>query len=531
MGVYLNPGPAMLRQGRRSRIYVDKSQLIGYLNSVICTEQKYVCVSRPRRFGKSMAANMVCAYYDRTVDGAAEFAGLEIARDPSFDAERNQYDVIRINMQEFLSSTHDVDALLLLLQRSIMRELLREYAGFDPLADAGLPFCMSDVYAQTSRPFVVIIDEWDCVMREMQDDHDAQRRYLDFLRLWLKDRPYVALCYMTGILPIKKYGTHSALNMFSEFSMVDPRQMAPFMGFTDAEVRGLCAVWDRSYSECRAWYDGYRLPFTERETLEAYSPKSVVEAMTSGIFSSYWNQTETFEALRRYIDLDMDGLHEKVVELVAGGSVPVNTGTYTNDMTTLNSADDVLTLLIHLGYLTYDAPSGRALVPNREVMGEFANSVSAGAKRWAEVSRSIAASDDLLDRLIAGDTGAVAAGVQQAHEDAASIIAYNDENSLACTLRLAFFSAIRRWRLVREMPAGKGFADLTLVPLASAPAGTPGIVIELKYGESAETALAQIRERGYDRALDDLASAGDLVLCGIAYDPKTKTHGCVIERA
>ena len=528
MGMYLNPGADMLRQGRRSRIYVDKSAMISFLNSVVGTEQKYVCVSRPRRFGKSMAANMVCAYYDRTVDGAAEFAGLQIAADPSFDAERNRYDVVRINMQEFLSATHEVGALLNLLQRTVVRELTRAYAELDPVADAGLPFCMSDVYGQTGRQFVVVIDEWDCVMREMQADHEAQKRYLDFLRLWLKDRAYVALCYMTGILPIKKYGSHSALNMFSEFSMVDARQMAPYVGFTDGEVRALCDVWGRDYIDCRAWYDGYRLRQTDTVSVEAYSPKSVVEAMTSGVFSSYWNQTETFEALRRYIDLNMDGLHDHVVRLVSGDRVPVNTGTYVNDMTTLNSADDVLTLLIHLGYLTYDAESEETFVPNREVMGEFANAVRAGG--WDEVSRSIEGSDGLLDSLIALDHEAVAAGVERAHEDAASIIAYNEENSLACTLRLAFFSAIRRWRIVREAPAGKGFADMTLVPLAARP-DAPGIVIELKWGSAPEDAIEQIRERGYDRALDGLAAAGRVLLCGIAYDPKTKRHSCAIERA
>ena len=226
----------------------------------------------------------------------------------------------------------------------------------------------------------------------------------------------------------------------------------------------------------------------------------------------------------------MDGLHDRVVELIAGGRVTVNTGTYVNDMTTLNSADDVLTLLVHLGYLTYDARTREAFVPNREVMGEFANSVSQGGS-WREVSRSIADSEALLDALVAGDADAVAQGVEHAHEDAASIIDYNGEASLAATLRLAFFSAIRRWRLVREAPAGKGFADLVLVPLASAPAGTPGVVIELKYGATTDEALAQIRERGYGRALEGLAAAGNVVLCGIAYDPKAKTHTARIERA
>lgn len=523
MGVFLNPGSDMFRRGRRTRIYVDKSGLIAYLNSVLGTERMYVCVSRPRRFGKSMAANMVSAYYDRTVDGAVEFAGMAIADDPSFDEQRNAYDVIKINIQEFLSSTSDVDALLARLQSLVCRELQVAYPEVEPLVPGDLAQTMADINAQTKRQFVIIIDEWDCLMRERQADHAAQKAYLDFLRLWLKDRPYVALCYMTGILPVKKYGSHSALNMFDEFSMVAADEMAPYMGFTEDEVRDLCATWGRDFDECKAWYDGYRLDGAG----SVYNPQSVVRAMQTGRFGSYWTRTETYEALKRYIDMDFDGLHAKVVELVAGGCVPVNPDTYANDMTTFARADDVLTLLVHLGYLGYDFGRGEAFVPNREVAGEFANSVADGG--WDEVARSIAASERLLDALLAGDVEAVAHGVERAHEDAASVIAYNDENALACTLRLAFFSANRRYRLVREAPAGKGFADLLMVPLASA-GDIPGVVVELKWNASPEEALAQIRERGYARAFGPRAPQCGIVLCGIAYDAKNKRHACVIER-
>ncbi len=524
MGVFLNPGPAMLRRGRNSKPYVDKSMLIAQLNSVLGTERLYVCVSRPRRFGKSMAANMVSAYYDRTVDGAAEFAGLAIASDPSFDQERNRYDVLKLNIQEFWSATGNVAKLVERINVFVCRELQRAYPEIDFIEPESLPQSLSDIYAQTGRQFVIIIDEWDCIMRESADDHDAQKAYLDFLRAWLKDRPFVALAYMTGILPVKKYGTHSALNMFDEFSMLEPFEMAPFMGFTSEEVAALCQEWGRDLGECRAWYDGYRLPGVG----EVYAPRSVVRAMQSGEFSSYWTQTETFEALRKYIDMDLDGLHGKVVELVGGGRVEVNTGTYSNDMTTLNSADDVLTLLVHLGYLAYDKSTREVFVPNREVAGEYANATS--DKGWSEVVRSIAASEKLLDALLAGDAEAVASGVEQAHADAASVIAYNHEEDLACTLRLAFYSAMRRYRLVREAPAGKGYADLLMVPLKSS-GDIPGVVVELKWGASAQEAVAQIRERAYADAFRGTSAENRTILCGIAYDPKTKRHACAIEPA
>ncbi len=524
MGVFLNPGAGMLRRGRNSNPYVDKSMLIAHLNSVVNTEHLYMCVSRPRRFGKSMAANMVSAYYDRTVDGAAEFAGLAIACDPSFDRQRNSYDVLKLNMQEFWSSTGRVDKLVARINTLVCRELEMTYPDAMFLDPGFLPQSMNDVYAQTGRQFVIVIDEWDCIMRESAEDHDAQKAYLDFLRAWLKDQPFVALAYMTGILPVKKYGSHSALNMFDEFSMVDPLEMAPYMGFTSDEVAALCQEWGRDLNECKAWYDGYHLPGAG----EVYAPRSVVRAMMTGEFSSYWTQTETFEALRKYIDMDLDGLHGKVVELVGGGRVEVNTQTYSNDMTTLNSADDVLTLLIHLGYLAYDKGTREAFVPNREVAGEYANATQ--DEGWSEVARSIAASEKLLRALLAGDAEAVAAGVEQAHSDAASIIAYNHEEDLACTLRLAFYSAMRRYRLVREAPAGKGYADLLMVPLKSS-GDIPGVVVELKWGASAQGAIAQMRERDYAAAFRGTSAEHRTILCGIAYDPKTKRHTCTIERA
>ena len=382
MGVYLNPGATMLRRGRASGVYVDKSPMIAHLNRVLNTERLYACVSRPRRFGKTMAANMVSAYYDRTVDGAAEFAGLAIAEDPSFEANRNRFDVLKLNIQDFLSETRDVPALLERLQRFCCAEIAREYPDV-PLFDPGdLPTVMSDVFYATGRQFVVVIDEWDCVMRETPSDCDGQRLYHDFLRSWLKDRPCIALCYMTGILPIKKFGTQSALNMFDEYSMVSPMELAPSMGFTESEVAGLCERWGRDLNELRAWYGGYAL----RGAGSAFIPLSVARAVETGYLRRYWAQTETIGALGCHIGRDPNGLRDKVTRLAGGMRVPVNTETFVNDMTTFGSADDVLTLLVHLGYLAYDAERREAFVPNREIAGEYANAMRLAG--WDEIAET-----------------------------------------------------------------------------------------------------------------------------------------------
>lgn len=507
MGYLLNPGADVFRMDRSSEFYVDKSGLFSYLNRVIRTPERFVCVSRPRRFGKSMAANMVGAYYDRSVDASLEFTGLEASRAPEFDTQRNRYDVIRINMQDMLSASGDVEGLISYVTKFLVRDIRATYPHVDLFDTGNLASCINDTYIQTGTQFVIVIDEWDCVMREMQNNPVEQERYLDFMRTWLKDRAYVALCYMTGILPIKKYGSHSALNMFNEISMTSPFELAPYMGFTEEEVAELCRRKKVNLQECLSWYDGYTVKGTRNTSFRVCNPRSVVRAMMTGVFDGYWSETESYIAIQRYIDLDMDGLHGKIVELLAGAHVKVDLSLYTNDMANPQSADDVLVLLIHLGYLTYDRERGEVYIPNREIMGEFASSVRRG-EGWNEVLRSIDASEDVLDALVVGNSAAVAAGVERAHEDASSIIAYNDENALAATLRLALFSAIRRWRIVREMPAGSGFADFTLVPLASAPSGTPGVIIELKYGDSAQHALDQIKQRGYHRALKGLVATG-----------------------
>jgi hypothetical protein len=530
MGIYLNPGDGALREARRSKIYVDKSMLIAYLNSVVRTSQKYVCVSRPRRFGKTMAADMVCAYYDRTVDGTSAFAGLKVSDTPDFEVNRNRYDVICLNMTEFLQHGSNVSDMLSKLTKRLVWDLQDEYPDVRLREPEDLPACLESIYVSTRRQFVFVIDEWDCLMRETNHATEAQRAYLDFLRALLKDKQYVALAYMTGILPIKKYGKHSALNMFSEFSMTDADVLAPTMGFTDAEVRTLCEQWGMPYDETRSWYNGYELAtatgFGETSSIDVYSPRSIVEAMTRHAFGDYWNKTETFEALRVYIDMNYAGLRDDVIALMAGDRRTINVGTFSNDMTTFVTADDVLTLLVHLGYLAYDQMTREVFVPNREVGQEFINATSVGG--WDEVARAIQESTGLLEAIVAGDEVAVARGIEMAHQ-VTSHLSYNSEEALAYTLSLGLYAARQWYEFIRELPTGKGFADLVLVP-RRAYADRPAIVVELKWNQTADTALRQIHDKRYPDVLTNwLADGGRVILVGVSYDRKTREHSCKIE--
>ena len=336
---------------------------------------------------------------------------------------------------------------------------------------------------------------------------------------------------MTGILPIKKYGTHSALNMFTEYSMTEPRELAEYFGFTENEVRALCQHRNQSYEEVKAWYDGYELLIphnshndTDWKSYSLYNPKSVIEAMLSGHCGPYWNKTETYEALKIYIQMNYDGLKDAIVTMMAGSSVQIDTSTFNNDMTTFHSKNDVLTLLVHLGYLSYNAKTKTVAIPNREIYKEYANAVS--LMNWPEVTKSIQSSQQLLQHLIAGDAEAVAQGLDTAHAEI-SILKYNDENSLSCAINLAFYFAREYYTIIRELPSGKGFADITLLPRPKY-AEKPAIIIELKWDKSAAGAIRQIKERNYTGVLQNYT--GNILLAGITYDKHSKKHQCIIEK-
>lgn len=521
MGVYLNPGNTGFWKSIRSEIYVDKTGLIAYINKCLNTEESFICVSRPRRFGKSMTLKMLAAYYSRGCDSRELFTGYNIAHDKTFEEHLNQYDVICLNIQQFLIEA-DSGKITEYLEQEVLREIRKEYGKYIDRQDTGLAAALREIFVETGRQFIFLIDEWDCMMRERQEAETMQKQYLDFLRNLLKDQPYVALAYMTGILPIKKYGQHSALNMFREYSMTNQKAFEEYTGFTEAEVKGLCEQYNMDFAETGSWYDGYMF----KKYKHIYNPKSVVEAMTCQDFSNYWVSTETYEALKLYIDMDFDGLRTDIVQMLGGGHVRLNTRSFQNDMRNFKTKDDVLTLLIHLGYLGYDSTASEAFIPNKEIIEEFENAMSVGG--WANVVSVLKASEKLLDDTLCGEAERVAEELDRVHSEVASILTYNDENSLACAIGLAYYSARKDYKLIREFPTGKGFADIVFLPLPHT--CKSALIVELKYDKSVSAAIQQIKDRHYTQALEDYA--GEILLVGINYqkDSPNKMHSCVIEK-
>src|SRR5699024_2942901 len=488
MGLYLNPRNDSFQQAINNPIYVDKSLLINYTKQLIGTGDNKLCVSRPRRFGKSTDANMLVAYYSKGCDSQYIFDSLKISQTDHYLKHLNQHHVIHINMQDFLSKTHDINKMILLLAKLIFREIKKAFCDVDYIDSSNLVQIMEDVYVEASARFIFIIDEWDCIFREYKQDKEAQKQYLDFLRNLLKDKPYVELAYMTGILPIKKYGTHSALNMFEEISMIDPGLLSEFMGFTETEVQNLCIQYNISYDEMKQWYDGYHMT----DGISTFSPRSVVSSIVRKQFGNYWTSTETYEALQVYIDMNCDGLKDNIVQLLAEENVPVQTTSFQNDMTTFKSKDDVLTLLIHLGYLGYNSSSHTCYIPNKEVVDSFVNSIR--SSDWHETTKALLNSRELLEATWRQNEEAVARYIEEAHLNT-SILTYNDENALAYTLSLAYITARDDYTIIREMPTGKGFADIVLIPYRDKPA----MIIELKWNQEVKTAIDQIKEKKYPK--------------------------------
>ena len=531
MGIYLNPDNGRYQMMLNTDTFVDKSVLIKYTNDLFATEKRFICVSRPRRFGKSVNLNMLSAYYSKGCDSREMFGSLKLAQTSEWDKHLNKYNVIHINMQEFLSNSDSMDELLDLLKRSLLWDLIDEFSNVRLFNDKNLTRTMQDIYNQTTTeingkkekiPFVILIDEWDCVFREHRDDRDAQEKYLDFIRDWLKDKSYVALAYMTGILPIKKYGTHSALNMFDEYSMVDSGDISGFTGFTEDEVDALCNEFGMDIEQMRYWYDGYQL----NNNTHLYCPRSVISSISRNRFDNYWSRTETFEALSKYISFDFDGLNEAVSHLLSGEKVPVDIRSFQNDMYSMKTKDDILTLLIHLGYLGYLFDTKETYIPNKEVFDEYVTSMTVEGK-WKKTIEAVQQSKELLDLTVKGNADEVAERIEVIHRENCDPKHYNNEQALRYTVLLSYFYAREKYTIIQEMPSGNGFADILLLPNFQNPTGIP-IIIELKYDKSADSAIKQIKDRHYPDAVKDYDK---MLLVGINYDKDSpdKKHECVIE--
>ena len=519
MGTYINIGNAGFQSARNGE-YVDKSQLIAVVNKTLFTKLRFSCITRCRRFGKSMAAEMLCAYYSHSCNSRSLFADLEIANAPSFEMHLNKYPVIYLDMSDFVTRFKD-DTIVKRMEAELMEDIHKAYSDIHIEKGDDLMSYLIRVEEATQQPFIFIIDEWDAICREFKSGTKAMDEYVDWLRRLFKggkSSDVFAGAYLTGILPIKKYKTESALNNFTEYSMVMPRSMASYFGFTKDEVRALAAEHGMDFDELVKWYDGYQIG----QEVSMFNPNSVMQAIDNGYCNSFWATTGAYDAVVNYIKMNFEGLRDDIIQMLAGGHCKVNPTKFQNDMSIIRSKDDVLTVLIHLGYLSYSWQKSECYIPNKEVAGEMVNAVE--DTNWTPVVEALQASEQLLQATLDGDEEAVAKGVDAAHDEHTSILSYNNENSLACVLSIAYYYAKNDYVMQREQPTGKGFADIVLIPRKNVE--SPAIVLELKYNKDADSAIDQILRKQYPEKIAQYH--GDLLLVGINYDKKEKTHQCKI---
>lgn len=529
MGIYLNPGNEQFTVSVNSELYVDKTGLIKYTNSRIGKDRPLICSSRPRRFGKTMAVTMLAAYYSKGCSSEKLFTGFKISQNEMFQKHLNKYNVIFLDIQWMYGNALEEmkrDSSLSVvsyIQEQVIAELKKEYPDYVQSTDISLPSVLANINVSTKEQFIIIIDEWDCLFREDKNNEKLQKEYINLLRGLFKGTPsgaFLKLAYITGILPIKKYGTQSALNNFREHTMVSPRQMAEYVGFTEVEVKDLCKKYDMPFDEMQRWYDGYFFEIIGH----VYSPNSVIESVDSREFGNYWSQTETYESLMMYIAMDFDGLRRLIIDLLGGQRCSIDVESFQNDMTSFNSADDVITLLIHMGYLAYDNKTKEVFIPNEEVRSVFLRAIKNDG--WSEVMKAIDASEALLKATLAMDERAVAQMIQEVHMQNSSSLVYNNEISLSSVIALAYYSACKDYILIREMPTGNGFSDMVFLPKRASL--KPALVLELKWDRTAEGAISQIKNKKYVSALKEYK--GNILLVGINYEKKNKQHQCRIEK-
>ena len=521
MGIYLNPSNAGFKKTLAGNIFVDKSMLISELNKFIDCGNQYICVSRPRRFGKTIATNIMCAYYSKGCDSREIFSKLKISKAKNYEQYLNKLNFIKIDVASEYQNARVKDEMLIDLQAKLLREFRAQFPKIKFRDNETLANCMMEVYSATGETFVIILDEYDCLVRN-QFGTNLFANYLEFLNGLFKSdtlKPAIALAYLTGILPIVRDRVQSKLNNFREYTILNAYNLAEFVGFTEKEVKPLCKKYKVDFAQCKKEYDGYA-----QNGFEIYNPESVVMCMETKEFGNFWGKTSTYMVITDRLKHNYKGAKEDVIKMLSGEEIKVNITRYMNTMTDFHSKDDVFTYLIHLGYLAYNSKEGTCRIPNLEVRKEWNNAIE-DMPEYSKTDEIIKASEELLEQTLLKNSDAVAKALDNTHLHVSSNRNYNNENALAAAVYIAFVHALNYYNCFKELSTGKGFADLVYVPVVKSPEH-PAIIIELKINESTGKALQQIQNRQYFDALDNYK--GNLLFVAINYDKDTKKHECEI---
>lgn len=528
MGFYLNPSARNFENDVASDIYIDKTLLLKELNHCLDkNSEKYLCISRPRRFGKTQAGNMIAAYYSLKANSRKLFDSLAISKGKtekerkSYLANLNKYNVIKIDLNGFYRTVENLENIINELKKVIIEEFKAEYKSIDYTNCSSINQCILKTYANNGSTFVIIIDEYDVLIRE-KVDHKILDQYINLLNALFKDSTIseaISLAYLTGILPILRDKVESKLNNFTPSTMMEPFNLEKFFGFTTEEVKQICIDHDIDFDECKRWYDGYHLNQTD-----IYNPSAIVKTASLKKFASHWSTTGTYESIAEYIKLNFDGTKDNVIKMLGGEKIDVEVLSFQNKLTEINNRHDVFTYLIHIGYLAYDSENRSCYIPNYEVSLEWENAIR-NQKDYSVTNKIIEDSKNLIEQVFELNSGAVAKSLDTSHIHVTSNRSYNNEAALGSAIYLSFIYALNEYICIKEATTGKGFADVIYVPVNSR---KPAMIIELKRNQTCGIALAQIKSKEYFACLKDYS--GEILFIGINYDDETKKHSASIEK-
>lgn len=517
MTLYLNTNRQYqnYKELTEEKYFVDKSEMISLINENVNTKSKYICTTRPRRFGKSSVADMLGAYYSKAVDSKHIFENLKISNDPKYLDKLNKYNVISVSFAEIDNNCKNCTEYIKRISDLMIEDLKETFSNIKIKEN----YAIWDILSELDEKFIFIFDEWDYIFNANIFE-DEQDKFLEFLMKLLKDKPYVALVYMTGILPIKKYSSGSALNMFDEFTILNDMIYGEYFGFTEDEVINLCNKQDKlTFEEISSWYNGY---VTENE-VRMYNPRSVVKALCSKKCKSYWTNTGAMHEVGEYLKYNVLEIREDIIEMLSGEEIDIFIDEeFRAGQSAPKTKEEIYSAMIVLGFLSYY--DGYLKIPNKELMKEFEKALA--DKSFGYVSQIIENSRDMLKATINQDTDKVEEILHDIHNSEIPILQYNDENSLSCVLTLAYLSGRDTYRVEREEKSGKGYADFTFHPRRK---NDTAFIVELKKDESTDVAIKQIKEKEYVEKFKKENKDRKVLAVAICYNSKTKKHSCKIE--
>lgn len=537
MGTYLNSiTPYTLYKSESlSPYFVDKTLMLSELFPYVSAGNRHICITRPRRFGKTIMANMISSFFQKASDSSDVFDSLAISQVDDYRRYKNQYNVIRIDFSKMPRNCDSYTQYIERIEALLIEDVKEAYPQVKINEADAVGDILESVFVQCGEKFIFVLDEWDFIFHRDFINEIDKEKYVAFLSNLLKDRPYVVLSYMTGILPIAKYSSGSELNMFAEFTMVNSPMFGEYFGFTDDEVDDLYRRYivecDRQHKEksvtrkgLRDWYNGYYTKSGER----VYNPRSVVFALQFNNLANYWTSSGPYDEIYYYIRNNISDVRDDLALMISGESVTAKIQEYAATSMNLSTRDEIYSAMVVYGFLSY--LNGKVCIPNRELMEKF-DELLVKNESLGYVYRLAKESEKMLKATLAGDTLTMERILEFAHNTEVPLLSYNHETELSAIVNLVYLAARDSYRVEREDKAGTGYVDFIFYPYDTT---ADCIILELKVDHTPDEAIAQIIDKKYvlkfmPKPAGQKIYTGRILAVGIGYWKESKKHSCKVE--